>query len=57
MIGNGGKRKYYRAALPENIPEAPADDWRYTLVSEASTKDDFCLYAETPTKSRPSYVG
>ena len=57
MIGNGGKRKYYRAALPANIPEAPADDWRYTLVSEASTKDDFCLYAETPTKSRPSYVG
>jgi hypothetical protein len=57
MIGNGGKRKYYRAALPEYIPEGPADDWRYTLVSEASTKDDFCLYAEAPTKSRPSYVG
>lgn len=56
MVGNGGKRKYYRASLPENIPEGPADDWRYTLVSEASTKDDFCLYAETPTKSRPSYV-
>jgi hypothetical protein len=57
MIGNGGKRKYYRAALPEYISEGPADDWRYTLVSEASTKDDFCLYAEAPTKSRPSYVG
>lgn len=55
-IGNGGKRNFYRAPLPEYIPEGPADDWRYTLASEASTKDDFCLYAEKPTSSRPSYV-
>lgn len=55
-IGNGGSRMFYRAPLPEYIPEGPADDWRYTLVSEASTKDDFCLYAEQPSKARPSYV-
>lgn len=50
-IGSGGKKNFYKASLPTYISEAPADDWRYTLASEASTSDDFCLYSNKPTRT------
>lgn len=47
----GNNRNFYKGTPPAYIPAGPADDWRYTLASEAASDDDYCLYSNKPTKS------